>query len=331
MERGTLLYLTYDDVQEILDVDSTIRIAEEALQEHANDRVDWCEPRQMVLRPTDYPDTAVKYKSCVLRGIGIAGSRIVGLNRTEFGKSVAAQRPTKLILLTDPASGAFLAILDEHGSYALRTGAGVAIAIRYLANPDCQTFGMVGSGDMAEATLVAIRAVVSPVEVRVWSRSPQNRERFAERMRRQLGMRVVPVSTCEQAVRDCQIVVSATTARDPYIKDEWLDAGSTFYTKGEHQEAETPVYLNTDKFVVDDWEQVKIKTDMKDLMAQGLVSEKSVYADFSDLVSGKKPGRERADERILVRSQGLVTQDIAIANWVYHQALERGIGQTIRT
>lgn len=331
MERGTLLYLSYDDVRSILDVRTAIRLAEEALLEHANNRIDWCEPRQMVLRPSEHPDTTVKYKSCVLRGLGIAGSRIVGLNRTEFGKSVAARRPTKLILLTDPESAAILAILDEHGSYALRTGAGVAIALKHLARTDAEVVGLVGSGDMADASLVAVTAVCSPREVRVYSRTPQHRERFAERWSRESGLRVVAVSTVEQAVRGCQVVVSATTATEPFIRDEWLEAGSFFYTMGEFQEAETAAYLNTDKLVVDDWEQVKLKVDIKAMLARGELSETDVYADFADLVSGRKPGRETPTERILVRSQGLVTQDIAIAYWVYRAALERGVGQVIRT
>ena len=330
MGAGSLLYLSYTDVQQLLDMKTAIRLAEEALLEQAGGRVDWCEPRQMVLRSSAYPDTALKYKSCVLRGLGIAGSRIVGLNRTEAGKRVAAERPTKFILLTDPASGAFLAILDEHGSYAMRTGAGVAIAMKYLARPKCRRLGMVGSGDMAEASLLALMEVCAPEEIRVFSRTPAHRERFAEKMAARLGRQVVAVSTAEAAVRGCDIVCSATTATEPFIRDEWLDPGSTFYTMGEFQEAETTVYQNTSKFVVDDWEQVMLKVDLQALLKQGIITEQRVHADFAQLVSGQKPGRESDDERILIRSQGLVIQDIAIAHWVYRAALERGIGQTLQ-
>lgn len=331
MPLPPLLFLSFDDVRSVLDVKTTIRLAEEALLEQANGRVDWCEPRQMVLRSSQYPDTTTKYKSCVLRGLGIAGSRIVGLNRTEAGKSVAARRPTKFILLSDPESAAILAILDEHGSYALRTGAGVALAAKRLGKLDCERLGIVGSGDMADASLIALAAVCTPREVVVYSRTAANREAFAERMSRELGLRVVAVPTAEQAVRGCEIVCSATTATEPFMLDEWIEPGSMFYTMGEFQELETAAYQRTNKFVVDDWEQVKLKVDIKSMLARGEISEQDVYADFADLVSGRKPGRENPDERILVRSQGLVIQDIAIAHWVYRQALERGIGQTLIT
>jgi ornithine cyclodeaminase/alanine dehydrogenase-like protein (mu-crystallin family) len=244
---------------------------------------------------------------------------------------VAARRPTKFILLADPGSGAFLAILDEHGSYAMRTGAGVAIAAKYLGRTDCQTLGIIGSGDMADASLVALHAVTSPREVRVYSRTPKHRERFARRMSAQLGLNVIAVDSAEAAIRGCEIVCSATTATAPFMKEAWIEPGTMFYTMGEHQEVETAAYLRADKLVVDDWEQVKLKVDIISMLRNGELSEQNVHADFADLVSGAKPGRESANERILVRSQGLVTQDIAIANWVYHAALERGVGQRLLT
>jgi ornithine cyclodeaminase len=148
-------------------------------------------------------------------------------------------------------------------------------------------------------------------------------------MGRRLGLRVVSVPTAEEAVRGCEIVCAATTATSPFIKDEWIEPGCTLYTMGEHQEVETPAYLSADKFVVDDWEQVKLKVDIQTMLRKGELSEQNVHADFADLVAGKRPGRERPDERILVRSQGLVTQDIAIAYWVYRAALERGVGRKL--
>jgi ornithine cyclodeaminase/alanine dehydrogenase-like protein (mu-crystallin family) len=310
-------------------MDMVIDIAERTLIEHANGRVDWCDPRQMLTKSPSYPDLQIKYKGCFLPGLGIAGSRVVGLNRTAAGKEVARRRPSKFVLLTDPVSGAFLAIIDESGSYAWRTGAGVAIAAKHLAQPEIETIAMIGSGDMAEASLLAMCTVRRPRQVRVYSRTPENRAKFAEHMAGVLDVAVMPTDTAEAAIRGAQLICSATTATQPFIQDAWLEPGSMIYSMGEFQELETAAYLNTDKFVVDDWEQVKIKVDIKELMARGEIGDEDVHADFAALVSGTKPGRERQDERILVRSQGLVTQDIAIGWAVYQKALECGIGRVL--
>ncbi len=324
-----VLYLSYRDVASLLDIATAIRISEDVLLEHAAGRVDWCEPRQLTLASPGFPNTTIKHKACALPGLGVAGSRVVGLNRTIEGKQAATQGPTKLIILTDPATAAILAIIDEHGSYALRTGAEVAIAVKYLARPDCHALGILGSGDMAVASLVALDAVCSPREVRVYSPTVTHREEYARRMTQELGLHVVPVATAEQAVRGCGIVCSATTAATPFVRDEWLDPGSLIYTMSPYQELETSAYQGTDKLVVDDWQQVKLEADIRAMLERGDIDEAAVYADFADLVSGRKPGRESPEERILARSQGLVTQDIAIAHWVYRTALERGIGQRL--
>lgn len=325
-----VLYLSYRDVASLLDIATAIRISEDVLLEHAAGRVDWCAPRQLTLTSPSFPDTTIKHKACALPGLGVAGSRVVGLNRTAEGKQAAARGPTKLIILTDPATGAVLAVVDEHGSYALRTGAEVAIAVKYLARPDCQALGILGSGDMAVASLVALAAVCSPREVRVYSPTVDHREEYARRMSQETGLRVVPVATAEAAVRGCEIVCSATTAATPFVRDEWLDPGSLVYTMSQYQELETRAYQRTDKLVVDDWQQVKLEADIRAMLERGDIGEADVYADFADLVSRRKAGRQSAEERILARSQGLVTQDIAIAHWVYRRALERGIGQQLQ-
>lgn len=328
--RGdSILYLSYRDVASLLDVETAIRVAEEVLLEHASGRVDWCEPRQLTLTSPSYPHTTIKHKACALPGLGVAGSRVVGLNRTAKGKRAAAQGPTKLIILTDPETAAILAIVDEHGSYALRTGAEVAIAVKYLARPDCQTLGILGSGDMAQASLVALLAVCSPRQVRVYSPTPAHREGFAQIMSQRLGVPVVAVPSAEAAVRGCEIICSATTAATPFILDAWLEPGSLVYTMSQYQELETRAYQRTDKLVVDDWQQVKLESDIRSMLERGDIGDADVYADFAELVSGRKAGRESPQERILARSQGLVTQDIAIAHWVYRAALERGLGQKL--
>jgi ornithine cyclodeaminase/alanine dehydrogenase-like protein (mu-crystallin family) len=329
MKPGPLIFLTYDDVQSLLDPASVIRIAEETLREHSENRVDWCDPRQMTVKSTTYPDLTIKYKGCFLPGLGIAGSRVVGLNRTEYGKKWAAKRPSKFVLLTDPDTGVFLGILDESGTYALRTGAGVAIAAKYLGKKDARVLGMVGTGDMAEASLIALAEVTRPDEIRAYSRTKENRDKFAAKMSKRLNLNVVAVDRAEDAVRGCEIICSATTAQQPFLCDEWLDPGSLIYTMGEFQEFETAAYLNTDKLVVDDWEQVKIKVDIKGMLARGEINDSSIYSNISEIVAGCRPGRENNAERIMLRSQGLVTQDIAIGWEVYKRALERGVGQRL--
>ena len=134
------------------------------------------------------------------------------------------------------------------------------------------------------------------------------------------------VESTEAALNGADIVVSATTTSTPFVKDSWLAKGITVYSIGKNQEMESEVYKNADKFVVDSWLHCKNKSDMQRLLKENFLSEKDLYAELPELLSGKKPGRESDQERIFVRAIGLVNQDIAMANAIYQSALEKGIG-----
>ena len=81
--------------------------------------------------------------------------------------------------------------------------------------------------------------------------------------------------------------------------------------------------------MVDSWVHCKNKSDMQRMLKENFLSERDLYAELPELLSGRKPARESERERIFIRAIGLVNQDIALANYVYHSALERGIGTTL--
>ena len=134
------------------------------------------------------------------------------------------------------------------------------------------------------------------------------------------------VESTEAALNGADIVVSATTTSTPFVKDSWLAKGITVYSIGKNQEMESEVYRNADKFVVDSWLHCKNKSDMQRMIKENYLSERDLYAELPELLSGKKPGRQSDKERIFVRAIGLVNQDIAMANAIYQSALEKGIG-----
>jgi ornithine cyclodeaminase/alanine dehydrogenase-like protein (mu-crystallin family) len=331
MTARPFVYLSDDDVRELLDVRQATAIAEQTLLAHARDQVDWCEPRQIMLRPAG-SDTVYKQKACALRDIGVAGMRVIGLNRTDEGIELALHNPSKYILLSDPATGLFFCIMEEHWSHAVRTGVCVSVAAKYLARPDARVIGMIGAGFMAKATLLALKEAElwDVAEVRVYSKRATSREAYAREMSASLGLKVVacdhPRAVCEAA----DLLVTASSAKELLVYDAWLRPGVFVYSMGEFQEIETPVYRSVDRLYVDDWEHCKLKVDIQGMLAEGSLTEDDVYADLGAVVAGLKDGRRAPEERLMLRSQGLVTQDIAIAYWLYQQAVERGMGQHLR-
>jgi Predicted ornithine cyclodeaminase, mu-crystallin homolog len=208
----------------------------------------------------------------------------------------------------------------------VRTAAAATVAMRVLARKGSTTMAMLGAGDTARAAVPVMAKAFALKEIRVTSRTPESRRNYAKEVGEEYELPIRAVASTEEALQGADLVVSATTTSTPFVKDAWLGAGITVYSIGKHQEMESEVYKKADKFVVDSWPHCKNKSDMQRLLKENFLSEKDIYAELPELLSGKKPARQSEQERIFIRAIGLVNQDIALANDIYQSALERGVG-----
>ncbi len=326
MKQKGIIYLSNDEVKGLLDLGRAIEITEEALRDHGEGRVVWSKPEDLAIKPDRGWQSWVT--GCALATRPVAGFRFRSI-KAEGGSrdpSRAAQGPRRILILTDREGGEVLAIMDEDWCHAVRTGAAATVACRILAHNGSSILAMLGAGDTARATLPVMAKAFRLAEVRVVSRTPESRQAYAKDLGERLGIRVRPVDTAEEAVRGADIVISATTTSEPFVREEWLEDGVFVYSIGKHQEMENSVYKKVDKLVVDSWEHCKKKSDLDRMLREGFLTEDNLYAELPDLIAGRKPGRESDRERILMRAIGLVNQDIAIADWVYRRALEKGVG-----
>jgi len=323
------LYVPNPVAKRLITPAQSVAIAEQTLLDHYHGQIGWASTRQMDLPVSGHP-TGFKAKGCILYRLGVAGFRVLALNRTDEGYAVAGRRPTKHVLLSDMRTGECFAIVDEHWSHALRTGACAAVAAKYLMRPGSDTCAITGAGYMAYTSLLAIHAVMKLRQVHVWSRSAERREAFARRATEELGLPVVPMPDPESCVRDVPVVITATSAPSPYLKKDCFAPGVFIYALGGYQEVDTATYRGM-TFMVDDREQVRICSEIVQLIRDGAYSDDWVAADLGQVVALPDKRRRRDDEQIVVRSQGLVTQDVAQAFWIYQEARRRGAGISLES
>jgi ornithine cyclodeaminase/alanine dehydrogenase-like protein (mu-crystallin family) len=317
-------YVGNADVKRLLTPSDAVAVAEQTLRDHAAGEIDWADPRQLDLWP-ELAVTRYKVKGCLLRRPGVAGFRVTGLNRTEAGKAASALRPTKHIMLSDVTNGEFFGIVDERWAYGLRTGSGAAVALRHLRAPGADEVTILGTGHMAHGAAHAIAAAIPLRSIRIWSPTPERREAFAARLAEELGVTVTAASTAREAVTDAPMVVTATEAPEPFLKTAWFAPGVTIYALGRLQEFELDAY-RTFTFMADDTEQIRVCAEIKRFIIDEGYTDGWVRTQLADVVGGLHPGRVSDDERIMMRSQGLVTMDVAQALWVYEEAVRRGLG-----
>ena len=130
-----------------------------------------------------------------------------------------------LIFLFSTDNGEPLAILNDGVIQQMRVGAAAGIGANYLARKNARVVGMIGSGGMARTSLEAFCAVRDIKCVRIFSRSRDNRERFAHEMGERLKLEVKPVASARSAIQGADIVATCTDSMEPVFDATWLEPG----------------------------------------------------------------------------------------------------------
>ena len=130
----------------------------------------------------------------------------------------------------------------------------------------------------------------------------------------------------EDAVRDADIIVTATSAQAPLLKAKWIKRGA-FYSHIGGWEDEYEVVKMANKIVCDDWDTVKHRTQtVSRCYKDGVISDADIYGNLIDILSGEKPGRESDDEFIYFNAVGLAYVDVSIAYAMYQKAKQANTG-----
>jgi ornithine cyclodeaminase/alanine dehydrogenase-like protein (mu-crystallin family) len=133
----------------------------------------------------------------------------------------------------------------------------------------------------------------------------------------------------EEAVTGADIIATMTTSRKPFVKAEWVKDGAMVIQMSSW-EVEAGVVKKANKIVVDSWDQMK-ENDLSvinKMVQNGDLDEKNIWA-LNEVVCGKKPGREKDDEITLFSSRGMGCLDIIIGDYLYKEALKKGLGQKL--
>jgi len=313
------LYLPQADVESVgLSMAEILAALEAAFREKGEGRVEM--PAKTAIHPA--PDAFIHAMPALIPAQKSAGIKWVAGNPNNSKRGLPYV--TGLLILNDFDTGLPLAVMDCVWITAKRTGAATALAAKYLARPESQSVGILGCGVQGQSNLEALHSVFPIKKAKAYDTHPERAQSYARKMSSELGIEVIAVGTPKQAVSGCDVVVTAgPILRKPHatIQRGWLDEGAFASLVDFDSYWHPDAMREASKFCTDDVPQLEYYRKLGYFQDIPLV-----HADLGELVTGKKVGRQAAQERTFACNLGIAMDDMATAPLIYTRALEKGIG-----
>lgn len=275
-------------------------------------------PANPVVNPL--PDASIQAMAAHVEGVA------AGVKWTASYPSIPAK--AALLVLTNPATGQPVAVMDGTWITAMRTGASVGVAARHLANPHASTMAFVGCGARARAALAALVETVPDIaKVRCYDSSITAVSGFIDAMARGFpALHFVRCETPEEVVRGADVVVSATPIVErpqPFLTAGMLEQGGLAVALDYDAAWTTAAMADCDRFLCDDIPQLR-HARAQHVHFHGIPD--AIPFDLGEVAAGKATGRQHDHERIFVLNVGLAVDDVVTARLVYDRALAAGAG-----
>ncbi len=312
-----------------LNMTAAIDTVHKALCDHERGRVLFPEKTVQIFRdsPQDrincLPATLLDEEVCGMKWVSVFNDNPAAHNR---------QAITAVMVISEIRTGFPLYVMDGTFCSTMRVAAVGGAGARYFARKDSRVIGFLGAGEQAKSHLLGMRAALPSLEeCRVCAAGPAEEDRFIGQMRAILpDMRFAAGrGDLRRTLEGADVVVTATPLQQPLVTASMVGKGSYLSQIGPY-ETTADLVLQSDKIVCDSWEAIlhRGSQPLTLLHRQGLLPAGAV-TEIAQVASGRKPGRENADERIYFKHVGLSYLDLAIGLQFARAAERAGLGKKL--
>jgi ornithine cyclodeaminase/alanine dehydrogenase-like protein (mu-crystallin family) len=311
--RLVTLYLTEQDVAELLTPADAVEAIEACFRRLAAGRVE-NRPRYRL----GLEGGALAVMAAADLELGYAGAKVY---------AGFAEGARFVVLLFRADSPEVVAVLEADKLGQLRTGAASGVAAKYLASSGARSLGVIGCGWQAESQLACIRAALPQLErVVAFCRTEERLRAFCEKNDAEPG-------ESHQDPGACDVVVTATTSKDPVLRGEWLQPGALVCAvganDGRRRELDNVVLERAAFVCCDSVEDAKLESaDLIEPVNSGVLDWLEVH-DLQEVVAGETTGRQSDEDVVVFKSNGLAAWDIAVAAAVVERARAAGAGREV--
>ncbi|MFH1930694.1 MAG: hypothetical protein ABIN18_03775 [Pseudomonadota bacterium] len=343
MKEVNFRYLSQEDVIECggLDMSSTLKDVEKGtVMVYKGDAIEastgtifWDTPEDKKHISVGYPaKKRINFHGAYLGGdIDIAGTKNIPSSLDNPIKR-NMPRASGLITLVSSETGYPFALMDAVIISHMRTGALAGMGAKYLAPRGPYVVGLIGAGPINRTALMALKESLKQFElVKIFDLRRERAIAFRDKMTEELHLNIKVVPSAEEAVRESDVIVPATTVAsldEAYIEYDWLKRGCLLCDLSVFDE-KLDVFQKADKLVVN----TSLTLKRTNLIPGALIAEGSFtedrFIDLGGIIEGDIQGRQKEDEIIVYFSRGMAVYDVINAYRVNNIAEEKGIGKTL--
>lgn len=312
-----VLILNHDEVEQLLGMNDCLDVMATALAALAREQA--FQPLRPIVRPPAAPGFMG-----LMPGWSEAegwGLKVVNIYPENPKRGLDAHQGA--VLLFDGETGETRAIMNASAITAIRTAAVSGVATRLLAREDARVLTILGAGVQARSHLRAMTCAMRTDRIYLWARDFERAQAVAGEFDG-----VTPVESCEQAVREADVVCTTTSSREPVLERAWLKPGAHVNAVGSSvpttRELDTQTIVDA-TLIVDRRESAENEAGDY-LIPKGEGAEVEIAAELGDVIAGRHPGRTSDDELTVFKSLGLAVEDLAAAAYLYRRAEETGAG-----
>lgn len=320
-----MLVIGQRDITELLTMGACIEVLESALLELANGQ---SEQQLRSVFPLS-PDHVFAMMPAYLKRRHVAGAKTISVFPDNHQRGLPSHQG--LVSLFDSTTGVVKAILDAQSITAIRTAAASAVATKLLANRDAKTLAVIGTGEQARTHLEAMMLVRPLTTVTVWGPNQDNLRAFCHQMTQRFQLPIQGCTSAREAVLDADIICTVTASKVPVVEGEWVKPGVHVNAVGACRATERELdtaLVQQAQFYADRVESVTHEAgDYLLPLAEGAISENHILGELGDLLAGRIRGRASESSVTVFKSLGIAVEDLAAADYIYHEAtrLNRGI------
>ncbi len=320
------LLLTEEDVRIVLSMDDLIVAMRAALEQFSSRAV--VQPVRSVVE-VGLQRAAFAVMPAFIAEPPALGAKLV----TFFASNARAGLPTHLatVILLDSMTGELIAIMGGRFITEARTAAVSAVATQALAQPGAGVLAVIGSGVQARSHVDAIGRVRELREIRAWSPDAGRLALFVRETTARSRAAVTAAASAQAAVDGADIVVLATSAREPVVRSAWIADGAHICAVGacrpHEREMETALLARGRVFVDSRAGALAESGDLLIPIAEGAFDASHIAGELGEVAAGTVPGRRSAAEVTIFKSLGMGVEDVAAAHLAYQKAAERGLGR----